>query len=172
MQHKTHGYRVPTWCLAKGLQMLQTLSQTQHSQNWSTVRNLMRKISPAVGNWLGLTDFTLPAWLKVVLEVKLLCFVHRCYVPCRDSSHKGLTAKGEKMFHRLHAGIHMGSLKCFFMSRLGQSPDLFPYLLNCLHNPPLVLEVSWRCWYCKGVVNDLSKNKLHPTSPGFSSALS
>lgn len=76
------------------------------------------------------------------------------------------------MFHRLHAGIHMGSLKCFFMSRLGQSPDLFPYLLNCLHNPPLVLEVSWRCWYCKGVVNDLSKNKLHPTSPRFSSALS
>lgn len=86
-------------------------------------------------------------------------------VPCRESSHEGLTAKGEKLFHRLHTGRHMGSFNCFLMRRLGQSPNLFPYLLNCLHNLPLVLEVSWRCWYCRGVVKDLSKHKPHPMPP-------
>lgn len=93
-------------------------------------------------------------------------------VLCRESSHEGLTAKGNKLFHRLHAGRHRGSFKCFSTRRLGQSPDLFAYLLNCVHNPPLVLEVSWRCWYYKGVVKDLCKNKPHPMPPGFSSALS
>lgn len=85
-------------------------------------------------------------------------------VPCRESSHEGLTAKGEKLFHRLHAG-RMGSLKCFFMRRLAQSPDPFPYLMNCLHNPPLGLEVSWRCWCCKGSCEGPVQKQAAPHGP-------
>lgn len=49
-----------------------------------------------------------------------------------------------------------GGVLLFFCltRRLGQSPDLFPYLRNCVHNPPLVLEVSWLS-YCKEVFKSL-----------------
>lgn len=131
------------------------LCKTQNFQICNSIRNLLRKMSTAAGNLLFVPKSSLPGQK---LLWRSSCFTRGYCVFALSLYRKqtlGSNSEVRQAVHRLYAGGQVGWFKWFFFTRTsGQSSDLFPYLLNCVHNCPLMLEVSWLS-YCKGVLKAL-----------------